>query len=41
MSTPNVNIVNGQVTGTLQKGGTFYWYNPTANETQSHHFRLR
>jgi hypothetical protein len=35
MSTPNVNIVNGQVTGTLQKGGTFYWYNPTANETQS------
>lgn len=30
--TPNINIVNGQVTGTLTKGQPFYWYNPTAND---------
>jgi len=30
MPTPNINIQNGQVTGTLQAGQPFYWYNPTA-----------
>lgn len=28
-NTPNINLQNGQVTGTLQNGQTFYWYNPT------------
>ena len=31
MPTPNINIQNGQVTGTLQNGQPFYWYNPTSN----------
>ncbi|HTS34742.1 MAG TPA: hypothetical protein VMH04_03660 [Candidatus Solibacter sp.] len=29
-NTPNINIQNGQVTGTLQDGQPFYWYNPTS-----------
>jgi hypothetical protein len=27
--TPNINIQNGDVTGTLATGQPFYWYNPT------------
>jgi hypothetical protein len=30
--TPYVNIQNAQVTGTLTKNGTFYWYNPNSND---------
>jgi hypothetical protein len=26
--TPNINIQNGSVTGTLVHGQNFYWYNP-------------
>lgn len=29
MPTPNVNIENGAVTGTLTHGQQFYWYNPS------------
>lgn len=32
--TPNINIVNGQVTGALTHGQNFYWYNP-GDTTQS------
>lgn len=28
-NTPNINIQTGMVTGSLQNGQTFYWYNPT------------
>ncbi|HUO15021.1 MAG TPA: hypothetical protein VMX38_08550 [Verrucomicrobiae bacterium] len=28
-NTPNINIQTGMVTGSLQSGQTFYWYNPT------------
>lgn len=28
-NTPNINIQTGVVTGTLQNGQNFYWYNPT------------
>lgn len=28
-NTPNINIQNGSVTGTLETGEPFYWYNPT------------
>src|SRR5579863_1077688 len=31
MPTPNVNIQNGQVTGTLVHGQVFWWYNPTSS----------
>jgi hypothetical protein len=31
-NTPNINITNGQVTGTLALGQPFYWYNPNAND---------
>lgn len=32
MPTPNINIVNGQVTGTLALNQPFYWYNPNTND---------
>ncbi len=30
-NTPNINIQNGEVTGTLENGKPFYWYNPTSS----------
>lgn len=30
--TPNIDIQDGQVTGTLQRGQIFYWYNPNVND---------
>jgi len=32
MPTPYVSIADGSVSGTLSKGGTFYWYNPTSGD---------
>lgn len=30
-NTPNINIQNGQITGALQVGQVFFWYNPTGD----------
>lgn len=29
---PYINIQNGSVTGSLARGQTFYWYNPTGTD---------
>jgi hypothetical protein len=33
-NTPNVDITNGEVTGTLALGQPFYWYNPNQNDVE-------
>ncbi len=39
-NTPNINIQNGEVTGTLGNGQPFYWYNPSQRLSHDH-WKLR